>query len=110
MATDSSNGTMLSGLPRWARVVTVVGAPTLFATWLLYFLTSTVGAQVQAINDGLQRHIAQTETHSREFSTFIREHSREEIMLRQIFVQICVNGSETKAERDACFPKDPEDE
>jgi hypothetical protein len=102
--TFNGNGSALGGLPVWVRGIATVGAPVMFAAWLLYFMTAVQGSKLDAIEVANAQIISVNSEIRLEIRDYLRLHAEETRTLHTILQQICANGAADKAERDACFP------
>lgn len=78
--------TELQGLPPWARATVKLGAPTVIAIYLVWWLTSSVSVAIDA-------HAFESRT--------TNEH------LSRLLTQICSNTATTPEERAACWSVRP---
>ena len=104
---QAANGTF-AGLPKWARVVGILGFPVAAAAYLLYILlggSDGVSANVKDIKDAQSIHIQQSDDHHKEFHEAEDRRAREAAILRELVRANCNRDARTTEEKRACSPE-----
>jgi hypothetical protein len=81
-----------SGVPWWVTSIYKVGVPTAIACYLVWFLTSRIQTNLEAVQGSISLHIQQQN----------EEHQTGKQMLQLLRV-ICAEGAQSSVERKACF-------
>jgi len=92
---DSMSPLTNESLPVWARIMTWVGVPSAAFAWILYWLTTTLSAQIatntlaiKATNDLIAQHESARQTDS--------------AVLRYYLFGVCLNTATNEAARSRC--------
>ena len=97
-ATPTPAATLLDGLPMWARVVTVLGAPTAAAGYLIWqaakFLPVILAALQSMQTDAALAH------HT--YETHMVEDARKTDQTIALLQQLCLLASKTDSDRLSC--------
>lgn len=72
-----------NGVPWWVKVGIYFGVPTLFAAFLIWFVTATVAGSLDGMSQKLNEHVATTN-----FYLF----------------QLCLNTAQTEVQARGCYP------
>jgi hypothetical protein len=88
----------VAGLPVWARVIAWVGAPTAGLAFLLWWMTTSLSADIQATDSHVEQHIQSSTVTQGMIQDESNLHKQTIALLRQI----CVGISKTPDERRAC--------
>lgn len=101
---DTNNGVYL-GLPKWVRIIGVLGFPAFVAIYLLLGTTNAT-EKVDAMQKDIAVHLIKSEQHSADFSAYLQEHKKDEDFIQQMFQQQCVSMAIlARRDTDVCFPK-----
>ena len=100
----------LADLPSWARIVALVGVPSVLACFLVYQLSTTVGAQVTAAADGVKSVHAKLDVHVTRMEQLdaARDAQMDDMLTllrsqERLFRLICAAVSKTPEEQRKCF-------
>ena len=81
-----------TNIPWWVNAVYKVGVPTAIACYLVWFLTTRIQSNLEAIQGNLTIHTQQ--------SIQSQEHNKQVLQLLRV---ICAEGAKNVVERNACF-------
>ena len=104
MSTDN-NGSAYANLPKWVRVIGVIGFPSAVAAYLLWVFVGGLPTKVEALQKDVSVHIIHAEQHSTEFKAFLTDHQQEINAILQVLQQQCVlQAVAVGRDTNACFP------
>jgi hypothetical protein len=99
--TNGSNA--LAGAPVWLRATVLLGAPTLIALGLVYWITIGADTRLMRIDDTVQAVEAFEVTHDdRVRTSFQRLETKQDESLR-VLTALCVNAAKDEAARNRCL-------
>lgn len=89
---------MLDGLPVWAKVISVVGAPTAAAAFLIYSLA----VYLPRIEGELRAMETAAATIHEAYKAHMLDESKQDDRMIAVLSRVCLNGAKNDEDRLAC--------
>lgn len=85
------------------KLISKIGAPTVIAIWLIYFLTNIVSSGISAQNSKIEEHARVTASKLERIEEVNTATLRSMRLLTSVSTQMCVNQAKNDYQRSACL-------
>lgn len=100
---ESNGNNALAGSPWWVRAVWLLGAPSVIAIGLTWWMTSTADAKLARIDHGVSTAAVEATSHDDRVRTNFQRLETSQAETLRILTAVCVNAAKDEAARNRCL-------